>query len=179
MSRQAQVASAAHHAWREARATSNFSIFRPHLEKVVDLKREYVTFFPPADHPYDALLDDFEPGMKTVEIKSIFSRLRPRQVALVQAVQQRPQVDDGCLRQTFAEREMWDFAVDVISAFGFDWARGRQDKSAHPFATAFSPDDVRITTRYDARQPFQLLFGTLHEAGHALYEQGVHPKIIS
>jgi carboxypeptidase Taq len=68
---------------------------------------------------------------------------------------------------------MWDFAVEVISTFGFDWTRGRQDKSAHPFATAFSRDDVRITTRYDERYPFSLLFGTLHETGHALYEQGV------
>jgi carboxypeptidase Taq len=170
---QAQVQSAAHQAWREARAGSSFARFLPHLEKVVDLKRQYVGFFPPADHPYDVLLDDFEPGMKTADVQAIFRVLRPRQVALVQAIRERPPVDDSLVRQTFGEKDMWDFAVDVISTFGFDWTRGRQDKSAHPFATAFSPDDVRITTRFDDRHPFALLFGTLHETGHALYEQGV------
>lgn len=175
VARQAQVQSAAHHAWREARAASDFSKFRPHLQKVIDLKRQYVRFFPPSEHPYDVLLDDFEPGMKTAAVNAIFSVLRPRQVDLVHAIRERPPIDDSCLRQAFSEKDMWDFAVDVVSVFGFDWTRGRQDKSAHPFATAFSPDDVRITTRFDEGQPFALLFGTLHETGHALYEQGVSP----
>jgi carboxypeptidase Taq len=173
VAREAQVASAAHQAWREARAKSDFSVFEPHLQQVVELKRQYVTFFPAAGHPYDVLLDDFEPGMKTAEVQAMFDVLRPRQVALVRALSQRPQIDDRFLHVAYPEKDMWDFAVEVISEFGFDWTRGRQDKSAHPFATAFSPDDVRITTRFDERQPFGLLFGTLHETGHALYEQGV------
>ena len=175
VARQAQVQSAAHQAWREARAASSFDRFRPHLQAVVDLKREYVTFFLPTDHGYDVLLDDFEPGMKTAEVQAIFKILRPRQVELVHAIRERLQVDDSCLRQTYDEKELWDFAVDVMSALGFDWSRGRQDKSAHPFATAFSQDDVRITTRFDRRHPFSLLFSSLHETGHALYEQGVSP----
>ena len=171
----AQAVSAAHQAWIAARAKSDFSIFKPHLEKVINLKRRYVGFFPPADHPYDILLDDYEPGMKTADVKAMFDTLRPRQVALIRAVRDRPRVDDGFLRRGFPEREMWDFGVEVATAFGFDWKRGRQDKSAHPFATASSPDDVRITTRFDEDQPFGLLFGTLHETGHALYEQAVSP----
>lgn len=169
----AQVTSAAQNAWVSARASSDFESFRPHLEKIVAMKRQYVTFFPPADHPYDVLLDDYEPGMKTADVRRVFDILRPRQVALIRKIAARPQVDAACLDVPYAEKELWDFAVDVITAFGFDWNRGRQDKSAHPFATGFGADDVRITTRWVEKQPLSLLFGTMHETGHALYEQGV------
>ncbi|NOT25406.1 MAG: carboxypeptidase M32 [Acidobacteria bacterium] len=169
----ALAVSAAQHAWGEARAASDFAAFLPHLQRVVELKREYVSFFPPAAHPYDTLLDDYEPGMTTADVQSIFGVLRKRQVALIGALAQRPQVDDSFLRVSYAERDLWDFAVEVITAFGFDWTHGRQDKSAHPFATSFGSEDVRITTRWVEDQPLGLLFGTMHEAGHALYEQGV------
>jgi carboxypeptidase Taq len=169
----AQVTSAAQNAWAEARAKSDFAMFQPHLERVVELKRQYVTFFPPADHPYDALLDDYEPGMKTADVRRVFGALRPRQVALIRAIAERPQIDDSFLRGAYTEKELWEFAVEVITAFGFDWERGRQDKSAHPFATGVGPDDVRITTRWVPGQPLSLPFGTMHETGHALYEQGV------
>ena len=173
VSEQAQTVSAAHHAWVEARSKSDFSIFRPHLQKVVDLKRRYVAFFPEVEQPYDALLDDFEPGMKTSEVQEIFDTLRSRQVTLVQSLVDRPQIDDTVLHLPYAEKDIWDFGVEIMTSFGFDWARGRQDKSAHPFATSAGPGDVRVTTRFDASQPFGLLFGTLHETGHALYEQGL------
>ena len=169
----ARVISAAQHTWAEARAQSNFALFQPHLEKIVGLKRQYVTFFPPTDHPYDALLDDFEPAMKASEVKRIFAELRPRQVALIRRIAERPQVDDGFLHSEFSEADLLDFATEVATAFGFDWTRGRQDKSVHPFATSIGADDVRITTRFVAQQPFSLLFGTMHETGHGLYEQGV------
>ncbi len=171
----AQVSSVAHQAWREAREQSNFALFEPHLKRIVELKQEYVSFFRPLDHPYDALLDDYEDGARTADIQCMFDALRPRQVALVKAVLQRPAVDDACLRVAYPEKELLDFAVDVISRFGFDWKRGRQDKSVHPFATAISTDDVRITTRFVDRHPFELLFSMLHETGHALYEQGIDP----
>jgi len=170
---QAQVVSAAQHAWGEARARDDFAAFTPHLARVIDLKRQYVKFFPPEDHPYDVLLDDFEPGMKTADVQAIFDVLRPAQVELIREVAARPQVDDGCLRKAYDEVDLWGFAVDVVTAFGFDWTRGRQDKSVHPFATSFGSDDVRITTRFVEGHPLSLLFGTLHETGHGLYEQGV------
>jgi carboxypeptidase Taq len=165
--------SAAHQAWRQAREQSDFRRFEPHLKRVLELKREYVSFFAPADHPYDVLLDDYEPGARTAEIQGMFDALRPRQVALAKAVQGRPAVDDGFLHVPYAKNDLLEFAIDVISGFGFDWTRGRQDMSAHPFAAAISSSDVRITTRFVDRNPFELLFGMLHEAGHALYEQGV------
>jgi carboxypeptidase Taq len=169
----ARAVSAAQNAWVEARAASNFAAFRPHLERIVDLKRQYVAFFSPASHPYDLLLDDFEPGMTTADVQQIFATLRSAQVDLIRALAARPPIDDACLRVPYAERDMWDFAVQVITRFGFDWQRGRQDKSVHPFATGIGSDDVRITTRWVEHQPLSLLFGTMHETGHALYEQGV------
>lgn len=169
----AQAVSASQHAWERARANNDFAAFAPHLARVLDLKREYVTFFPPAEHPYDVLLDDCEPGMKTAEVQTLFAGLRPRQVALIKAIAGRPSLEDDFLHGAYDEAEMLQFAVEVASAFGFDWTRGRQDKSVHPFATGIGSDDVRITTRWVPELPFGLLFGTMHETGHALYEQGV------
>jgi len=169
----AAVVSAAQHAWADARARSSFAEFAPHLQKVIDLKRRYVGFFPPADHPYDVLLDDYEPGMKTADVRRLFDSLRQRQVAIIQSVAARPAPAADFLTRSYAEGDIWRFAVDVVTAFGFDWTRGRQDKSVHPFATGIGASDVRITTRWVEGQPLALLFGTMHETGHALYEQGV------
>jgi carboxypeptidase Taq len=170
---QAATVSAAQHTWAQARARSDFALFLPHLEKVIDLKRRYVEFFPPAEHPYDVLLDDYEPGLQTSDVKRLFEQLRPRQVALISGIADRPAPPAPFLSAPYSESDLWAFAVDVITAFGFDWARGRQDKSVHPFAMGIGSDDVRITTRWVDGQPLSLLFGTMHEAGHALYEQGV------
>jgi carboxypeptidase Taq len=170
---QAQVISLAQQAWMEARTKSDFSVFRPHLEKVVELNQRFVTFFPPADHPYDTLLDNFEPGMKTAEVKAIFDSLRPQQVELIRAISQRQQIKNSFMHLTFDEKSMWNFSVEVATAFGYDWKRGRQDPTTHPFCQSIGPDDVRITSRWVPELPFALLFGTMHETGHALYEQGV------
>ena len=169
----AQVVSFSQQAWMEARAKSDFSIFRPHLEKVVDLSRRYVTFFAPSEHPYDTLLDDYEPGMKTSEVRAIFEGIRPQQVELIRAISESKQVDDSFLHLEYDEKSMWDFSVEVATAFGYDWKRGRQDPTTHPFCQSIGPDDVRITSRWVPTLPFALLFGTMHETGHALYEQGV------
>lgn len=170
---QAHVASAAHQAWREARAQSSYALFQPHLEEVVRLGRQYAAFFEPVAHPYDALIDAYEPGMLTSEIQHIFDVLRSRQVELVRAIQERPAEPAPFLTSVYDEREMLAFSTEVISAFGFDWTRGRQDKSTHPFAAPIGSDDVRITTRFDTRHPFEMLFAAMHETGHAIYEQGV------
>ncbi len=172
---QAIVTSRAFEAWMEARAKSDFSIFRPHLEKVLELVQKYVSFFPPADHPYDVLLDDYEPGMKTSDVKAIFDSLRPKQVKLLQAIAASKQVKDDFLFKKYDEKKLVDFGVDIITRFGYDWSRGRQDKAAHPFETSFSVNDVRITTRYETDNPLATLFSTMHEAGHAMYEQGINP----
>ena len=172
----AEAVSAGQQGWGQARGNSDFAAFKPFLQKIVELKRRYVAFFPPAEHPYDVLLDEFEPSMKTAEVKAIFDQLRPRQVELIRSVATAPAVDDSFLRTPYTEADMLAFAVEVITAFGFDWTRGRQDKSLHPFATAIGADDVRITTRWVDGMPLSMLFGTMHETGHALYEQGVKPE---
>lgn len=169
------ISSKAFEAWVEARSKSDFSIFQPHLENVVELVKKYVSFFPPADHPYDTLLDDFEAGMKTAEVQAIFDGLRPKQVELIKAIASSKQVKNDFLFGKYKKKKMIDFGADVVTRFGYDWSRGRQDKAAHPFETSFSVDDVRITTRFEADNPTATLFSTMHEAGHAMYEQGINP----
>ena len=169
----AQITTSAYSVWQEAKAENNFAKFQPYLEKVVDWRRRYAALFAPYDHVYDPLLDDFEPGMKTAEVKAIFEVLRPQQVALIQAISKRPQVDDAFLHQPFDEKKQWDFGVEVITKFGYDWNRGRQDKTVHPFTSNFGINDVRITTRFIPDYFSSGLFSTTHETGHALYEQGI------
>ncbi len=164
--------------WEKARADSNYSLFAPHLEKLLQLKREYAEFFTPYDNIYDPLLDDYEPGMKTSDIQPVFKRLRERQVPLIQAIMDSGvEIDDTPVRMDFDEQKQWDFGVEVITAFGYDFNRGRQDKSVHPFTTEFGTNDVRITTRFDPQFLNPALFGTMHETGHALYELGVDPAL--
>ncbi len=164
--------------WEKARADSNYALFAPHLEKLLQLKREYAEFFTPYDNIYDPLLDDYEPGMKTSDIQPVFKRLRERQVPLIQAIMDSGvEIDDTPVRMDFDEQKQWDFGVEVITAFGYDFNRGRQDKSVHPFTTEFGTNDVRITTRFDPQFLNPALFGTMHETGHALYELGVDPAL--
>ncbi len=172
---QAVVTTASFEAWVKAKKKSDFSIFLPHLEKVMELMRKYVSYFPPADHPYDVLLDDYEPGMKTVEVKEIFDEVRTQQVKLIKAIRSAKQVKADFLHKKYNEKKVWDFSETIISRFGYDFSRGRQDKAAHPFETSFSVNDVRITNRYESENPLATLFSGMHESGHAMYEQGINP----
>jgi carboxypeptidase Taq len=169
----AVVTAKAFEAWVEAKEKSDFSIFQQHLEKIVELNQRFVTFFPPADHPYDVLLDQFERGMKTADVREIFDALRPQQVELLRAIAEKPQVDDAFLRTDYDEKKMWEFSELIAGKFGYDWERGRQDLAAHPFTTNFSINDVRITTRFEEENPTNMLFSTMHEVGHGLYELGI------
>ena len=172
-----RVTALAHEDWEKARAEADFPRFRPHLEKILELRRQYAEFFAPYDHVYDPLLDDFEPGMKTAEVKAVFDELRREQVALIQDIVERGSpVDDSVVHQHFDEDKQRAFGLEVAKALGYDFERGRQDKSVHPFTSGFGTGDVRITTRFDPQFLNTALFGTMHEAGHAMYEQGVNPE---
>ena len=173
----AKVTSDAHLVWEQAREKSEFVKFQPYLETIFELRRRYAALFVPYDHIYDPLLDDFEPGLKTAEVQAIFSSLRPQQVELIRAITERPQVDDSFLRQPYDEKKQWDFGVEVITRFGYDWMRGRQDKSTHPFTIDFGTGDVRITTRFLPDYFPSAFFSTTHECGHALYAQGINPNL--
>ncbi|HLT59203.1 MAG: carboxypeptidase M32 [Limnochordales bacterium] len=164
-------------AWRDARQAADFRRLAPHLERLVALTIEKAEHLGYQDDIYDALLDEYEPGMTTAEVEQLFAGLKARLVPLVQAVAGAPQVDDAFLRQPFDPQQQWAFGMDVLRAIGFDLVRGRQDQSAHPFTTSFSQSDVRITTRLRADDWASGFFATLHEAGHGLHAQGIPPAL--
>lgn len=164
--------------WREARPTNDFAAFRPRLETMVDFARREADYLGYTDHPYDALLDNFEPGMTANEVRALFGRLREVIVPFVRSIVQRgPVVDAAFLSQDYDEAGQERFGLEVAQAFGYDLCRGRLDRSPHPFASGFSQKDVRITTRYRRDDPMSAIFGIFHEAGHAMYEQGVDPAL--
>ena len=165
-------------AWQKARAANDYASFRPHLEKVVDLSRRLADALGWVDRPYDALLDLYERDMKTAEVTEVFARLQAELVPLVQAIAERAgAVDDSVLHLDYDEAGQWAFGEEVITRLGYSFERGRQDRSAHPFSTTFATTDVRITTRVQRDQLGMALFGTIHEAGHAMYEQGIAPEL--
>ena len=164
-------------AWKAARETNTFATFAPHLEKLVDLNLQKAEALGYEDRRYDALLDQYEPGMRTSEVESVFRDLRRDLVPIVQAIAEHEPPDDAFLHQPFDETKQWNFGVDVIRSFGYSFQHGRQDRSAHPFTTSFSVSDVRLTTRLDEQFFPTAFFGTLHEAGHGLYEQGISPAL--
>ena len=171
-----RVSVVAQNVWEKAKKENNFHLFEPYLEKLVEMRRQYADFFKPYQHIYDPLLDDFEPGLKTIEVQDIFKILREKQVALIKAIKEKPQVESSFLKLHYPEKSQLDFGIKVITQFGYDWNRGRQDKSVHPFTTSFGLNDVRITTRISEDFLNPALFGTMHECGHALYEQGIDQK---
>lgn len=169
----ARQAAAGFAAWIEARQARDFRVFQPALERTLALTVEKADALGHGGERYDALLDLYEPDLGTAEVARIFARLRTALVPLVQAVSERAdRIRHDFLASGFDEAEQWAFGLEVLRAIGFDFRRGRLDRSEHPFTTAFHPDDVRITTRL--RDDFGTgLFGTIHEGGHALYEQGI------
>ena len=169
--------SAAQAAWVGARSASDFAAFAPHLQELLELSLRQAELLGYDAHPYDALHDLYEQGSTVERLRGVFAELRDATVPLVRDLtEHRERVRDDVLHQSFPEPEQEAFAVGVIKAFGYDFARGRLDRTVHPFATNFSKYDVRITTRYDPNFLNPALFGTLHEAGHAMYEQGVSSR---
>ena len=161
-------------AWEEARAKSDFAHFEPHLERIVALQIEKAAALGYEQEPYDALLDLFEPEMKTAAVAALFDRLKGELVPLVRAISERADaVDDSILMQTYDEERQWAFTLEVIEKLGFDMTHGRQDRSAHPFTIGIAPTDVRLTTRVDPHNLASALYASIHEAGHGMYEQGL------
>jgi len=162
-------------AWTQARPANDFDRVSPLLEKTLDLSREFANYFPGYEHIADPLIDLSDYGMKVDSIRSLFKELRARMVPIVKAITSQPVADDNCLKQSFPEAEQIAFGRKVVERLGFDFQRGRQDMSPHPFTTSFSVGDVRITTRVQERDLGDCLFSIIHESGHGMYEQGVDP----
>ena len=173
--RMSSHAAESYHAWTEARPANDFKRVQPYLEKTLDLSRELAEFFPDKDHLADPLIAYSDYGMQAETVQAIFADLRERLVPLVQAISAQPPADDSCLRKTYPEDRQLAFGLEVIKRFGYDFERGRQDKTHHPFAIKFSIGDVRITTRVKEDFLGEALFSTMHESGHAMYEQGLAP----
>ncbi|MBN8619599.1 MAG: carboxypeptidase M32, partial [Anaerolineae bacterium] len=163
-------------AWTEARPANDFARMRPKLEKTLDFSRKMAEFFPGYDHIADPLIDGADFGMKASDIRRVFGELREQLVPLVKAITSQQPADDSCLRQHYPESKQLDFGIDVIRRYGYDFTRGRQDKTHHPFMTKFSLGDARITTRVNEYDLGDALFSTLHESGHAMYEQGINMR---
>jgi carboxypeptidase Taq len=164
-------------AWVEAREKSDFESFRPFLERNLELKQEYVECFEPTDEKYDVLLDDYERGMKTAQVRAIFDELKAELVPLIARIGERddPSLDD-CLRGTFPVDAQEAFSNELIERFGLRPGSWRIDPTPHPFAGGGGLDDIRITTHYNERD-LTSVFATMHEYGHALYEHQVDPAL--
>src|SRR5438552_2626136 len=160
--------------WEKARHDENFSLFAPYLEKNVELNRRIADAIGYEDRPYDALLDRTEPGMTTEQLEAIFAELKKAIVPLVADIARHADtVDDKVLYRGFDPDLQVSYALEVVKRLGYDLERGRQDISTHPFSSGFGPDDVRITTRVSREFFNECLFGSIHESGHAMYEQGM------
>ncbi len=173
----AEAESKARQAWKTARENDHFGTFAPHLERLLELNLQKAEALGFTDRPYDALLDQFEPDMTTRELEEIFGALRSELVPIVHSLGREQAPDDAFLHRYYDRSKQWDYGVGVIKDFGYDFSRGRQDISAHPFTTSFARTDVRLTTRIDETFFPTAFFGTLHEAGHGLYEQGFDPAL--
>ena len=164
---------ASYQAWTRARPANDFAGMVPFLEKTLALSREYSGFFAPYAHIADPHIDDADEGMTAASVGALFAELKRALLPLVRTICDQPAADDSCLRQNFAETAQVDFSRLAAARIGYDFSRGRIDLTHHPFCTKFSSGDVRITTRVNANDLGDALFSTLHEAGHAMYEQGV------
>ncbi|HEX8551468.1 MAG TPA: carboxypeptidase M32 [Abditibacteriaceae bacterium] len=171
-----RVSSLAHAEWIRAREENDFACFAPHLETLLDVTRQIALAREPNAPIYDTLLDDYEEGLTCAALEPIWAELKAATVPLVAQIAAAPPIDDSILSREYPIDAQRQFAESVLSDCGFDWNCGRQDTSVHPFCTNFGRGDVRITTRYGTNDLQSALFGSMHEMGHALYEQGSPPE---
>ncbi len=163
-------------AWEKARAEDNFAAFEPHLTKMVDYARQFAELFGYEENPYDALLEDYEPGMTAAELKTIIEPLRSQLVPFVQQLlSEGTPPDNSFLHGNFPTEKQKALSLQVLKAMHYDFDAGRLDVTVHPFTTRIGPNDTRITTRYLEDNLLSSLFSSIHEGGHALYDQGI-PK---
>ncbi len=169
------AAADAHDVWAKARAENDYALFLPHLERAVELKRRYVDCFEGYDEPYDVLLDDYEPGMKTAEVRQVFDDLKAELVPLIADIGS-VEGDDAFMDGPWPIEAQSDYSLKIIRRFGFDESFARLDLTVHPFAASSGTQDIRLTTRYK-EDDITSIFTAMHECGHGLYEHGVSPSL--
>ncbi|MCC6628554.1 MAG: carboxypeptidase M32, partial [Chloroflexi bacterium] len=164
--------------WRRARQESRFADFAPALEHIVQLKQAEADYLGWADHAYDALLDQYEPGLTVARLTPLFADLRRSTGELLGRLSASTvQPDSQVLEQEYDLTTQWEIGLMLVQAIGFDLEAGRVDRTTHPFATGLGPGDVRLTTRQRPDNLAEIVFGNLHEGGHGLYEQGLDPDL--
>ncbi len=172
--RRAELTGHAMDCWMQAKPANDYKAFEPHLKKLVQLCRDEAEAYGYEDQPYDALLNLYEPGLPTRRLEQVFGELRDQLVPFCQQLFEKVNaVDDAFLYRDFPKQRQWDLGIEILKAMHYDFNRGRQDESAHPFTTGFGVSDIRVTTRIHEDDFRAGLFGTMHEGGHALYEQNV------
>jgi carboxypeptidase Taq len=172
------LTSQAETAWEEAKHNDDFASFQPYLEKIVDMNLQFIELWGYEGHKYNTLLDLYEPGMTVAKLDEVFGTLRERAVPLLQAIQASPnQPDRSFLAQSFAKEKQKQFSLFILKEIGYDFDAGRLDETVHPFATGLSPGDVRITTRFLPDDVASAVMATIHECGHALYEQNIGEEL--
>lgn len=165
--------------WEEARAKADFAMFQPYLEKIVEYKKKFVEYWGYEENKYNTLLDMYEPGITVDVLDKVFGELREAIVSLVQKIADSPnKPDTSFLFETFPKQNQKDFSLKILEQMGYNFESGRLDETIHPFATGLNPGDVRVTTRYDENDWRTAVFGTIHEGGHALYEQNISKDLI-
>lgn len=165
--------------WEEAKDASDFSMFQPYLEKLVEMTKKFIAYWGFDGNKYNTLLDMYEPGITVDVLDRVFGELRERIVPLVQRLKEaenKPNTE--FLFQYFSKEKQREFSLEILKRVGYDFDSGRLDETVHPFATGLNPGDVRVTTKYDENDFRTAIFGTIHEAGHALYEQNITPLLI-
>jgi carboxypeptidase Taq len=171
-----KASTAGFQAWRQAKPANDFEAFRPYLDQQLELRGRYVDCFPPADERYDILLDDFERGMKTAEVRSVFDRMKEEIVPLIADAAEAYGDDEGVLQREFPVDAQAELSREIVELFGFRENSYRLDPTAHPFASGGGINDVRMTTKYGA-VGLDSLFATMHEYGHGLYEHQIDPAL--
>lgn len=168
-----RTVSEAYQAWHKARTENKFSVFQPLLEKLVELKRQECELLGYDDHPYDALLNQYEPGAKVQALNVLFEDVKKELVPFVKQIASRPQNEQNFLFKHFERQKQWDLGIELLKQMNYDFKAGRQDISAHPFSTSFNSNDSRVTTRINENDLREMIWSCIHEGGHALYEQGL------
>jgi carboxypeptidase Taq len=172
----ATLTAEANHYWEEARATNNFNHYLPHLEKIIAMKKKFSEIYGYENHPYDALLDEFEPGLTVEKLDVLFAELRNVSVELLKRIQNSgTKTPVEVFDQAFSVEKQKEFNKYILPIIGFDMEAGRLDETVHPFAQPMNTGDVRLTTRYLEHNVRSAIFGTIHEAGHGIYEQNINP----
>jgi carboxypeptidase Taq len=162
-----------YHSWIGARKENSFSVFETPLQKIIDFKKQEADLLGYENHPYDALMNDYDKGLTTKTVDKLFVDLLPQLQSIIAYISEKSIIDDSFLHQHFDKDAQWKLGLEMLRQMHFNFDAGRQDISEHPFTTNFSSTDVRVTTRIDENDFSNMLWSCIHEGGHALYEQGL------